>query len=55
MNEKQRESRPAMREQTTLRLPAELKEKLNRKAKENGISLNAMILTILYDARQRQG
>mgnify|MGYP000094944693 FL=1 len=35
------------REQTTLRLPAELMERLRQQAQEMGISVNTLILTIL--------
>lgn len=35
------------REQTTLRLPAELKEKLQQEAVEKGISLNGYILLLI--------
>lgn len=37
------------REQTTIRLPAELKEQIQRKADEEGQSFNAMVLSILFD------
>ena len=39
------------REQTTIRLPAELKRELQREADERGISFNAYIVIIL---QQRQ-
>lgn len=39
------------REQTTIRLPAELKRELQREADEKGISFNAYIVIIL---QQRQ-
>ena len=35
------------REQTTIRLPAELKEKLQLEADKLGISFNAIILSVL--------
>lgn len=41
MNKKQK------REQTTLRLPAELKRQLQQEATENGIGLNAYLLLII--------
>ena len=41
------------REQTTIRLPAELKEKLQREAAEKGISLNAFVLMLLNEAKNR--
>ena len=37
------------REQTTIRLPTELKEKLQREADQKGISFNALILMILSE------
>jgi len=42
------------REQTTIRLPAELKEALQREAAKKGISLNAYIL-LLIDTGRRIG
>ena len=42
------------REQTTIRLPAELKEKLQREADRIGISLNALILRVLNEERNSQ-
>lgn len=35
------------REQTTIRLPAELKEQIQRKADGFGISFNSMVITLL--------
>ena len=35
------------REQTTIRLPAELKEQLMREAERRGISFNAMVIIAL--------
>ena len=35
------------REQTTLRLPVELKEELKRQAQENGIGMNAIMILAL--------
>lgn len=40
------------REQTTLRLPAELKEKLQVEAERMGISLNSYILLLIDRGRQ---
>ncbi len=37
------------REQTTIRLPAELKEALRREADRRGIGLNALVLMILNE------
>ena len=42
------------REQTTIRLPMELKEKLQREADRIGISLNALILRVLNEERNSQ-
>lgn len=42
------------REQTTIRLPTELKEKLQREADRIGISLNALILRVLNEERNSQ-
>lgn len=36
------------REQTTIRLPAELKEKLQREAHERGYTITDLILLILH-------
>lgn len=47
MNKKKTE-----REQTTIRLPAELKEQLQREAQERGISFNEYMLWLIYKARQ---
>ena len=35
------------REQTTIRIPAELKKKLEMEAERRGLSLNALILSLL--------
>lgn len=40
------------REQTTLRLPPELKEKLQTEAERMGISLNSYILMLIDRGRQ---
>lgn len=40
------------REQTTLRLPAELKEKLQEEAARKGISFNSYILLLIDIGRQ---
>lgn len=42
------------REQTTIRLPAELKRYLQWDAERKGMSFNALILTILNEERNRQ-
>ena len=42
------------REQTTLRLPSELAEQLREQAQEMGMSLNAVILSILSEAQNPQ-
>lgn len=36
------------REQTTIRLPVELKEKLQQEAARKGISYNAFVIQVLY-------
>lgn len=41
------------REQTTIRLPAELKEQIQRKADGLGMSFNALILMILSEEQNR--
>ena len=41
-----------MREQTTLRLPPELKEELQREAQENGMSLNDYLLWLIRLGRE---
>lgn len=40
------------REQTTIRLPAALKEQLQREAMERGISFNAWMLILIYKGLQ---
>ena len=42
------------REQTTIRLPVEMKEELQREAVKKGISLNAYIV-LLIDTGRRTG
>lgn len=42
------------REQITIRLPAELKERLQQEAKEIGIAFNAYILMILNEAKKHE-
>ena len=42
------------REQITIRLPAELKERLQQEAKEIGIAFNAYIFMTLNEAKNRQ-
>ncbi len=39
-------------EQTTIRLPAELKKQLRREADERGISFNAYVLILIDKGRQ---
>ncbi len=41
-----------MKEQTTIRLPKELKEKLQREAEETGISFNSYILLLIDKGHQ---
>ncbi len=41
------------REQTTIRLPAELMEKLKQEAEKLGVSFNALILMILSEEQNR--
>ena len=43
-----------MRAQTTLRLPPELKEALEREAQEQGQSFNAYVLMLIDRGRQDQ-
>ena len=40
-----------MREQTTLRLPSELKEELQREAQEKGMSFNDYVLWLIRRGR----
>lgn len=40
------------REQTTIRLPVELKEQLQQEAAKNGMSLNGYILWLIDKGRQ---
>lgn len=42
------------REQTTIRLPAELKEKLQQEAESRGMSFNDFILIVLNEAKNHQ-
>lgn len=42
------------REQTTIRLPADLKEQIQREADRLGIGFNAFILSILSEWLNRQ-
>lgn len=42
------------REQTTIRLPAELKEQIQKEADEMGVSFNAMVLMLIYKGLQHQ-
>ena len=41
------------REQTTIRLPAELMEKLKQEAEKLGMSFNALLLMILNEAQSQ--
>lgn len=43
-----------MREQTTIRLPAELKEQLQREAAERGYSFNAYMLLLIDKGRRTE-
>lgn len=42
------------REQTTIRLPAGLKEKLQQEAQERGVSWNSLVLKILNAEKNHQ-
>lgn len=42
------------REQTTLRFPPELKEKLQREAQERGVSFNEYVLWLIRKARKSE-
>lgn len=42
------------REQTTIRLPSELKEQLQREAERMGMSFNGYLLWLIDKARQDQ-
>lgn len=42
-----------MKEQTTIRLPVELKEKLQREADEMGISFNELLILIINEFMPR--
>ncbi|MCI9439322.1 MAG: hypothetical protein HFH85_19680 [Lachnospiraceae bacterium] len=42
------------REQTTIRLPAGLKERIRQEADRRGIGFNAMVLMILQEERRRR-
>ena len=42
------------REQTTIRLPAELKTRLQREAEEKGISFNAYVLLLIDKGRRTE-
>lgn len=46
-------SRKSDIEQTTIRLPFELKEKLQQEAHRRGISFNALVLMTLNEERTR--
>lgn len=54
LSQEKRNPRPeAGREQTTLRLPAELKAELQREAEQMGISFNELVLMILNGEKNR--
>ena len=42
------------REQTTIRLPSELKEQLQKEADKLGVSFNEMVMIIINDLLDRQ-
>ena len=42
------------REQTTIRLPVELKDKLQQEAADMGISFNSYLITLIYKGYQYQ-
>ena len=42
------------KEQTTIRLPAEMKEQLVREAKEGGMSFNELVMILLHRYRSRR-
>lgn len=46
--------KPPEREQTTIRLPAELKEALQREAEQRGRSLNGYLLSMIESGRKNQ-
>ena len=50
--DKRRRNRVSDREQTTIRLPAGLKEKLQQEAERRGISFNAYVLLLIDKGRQ---
>lgn len=52
--EKEVRSVSEKREQTTLRVPEELLEWLKEEAERRGVSLNAMLLMILNEARKTE-
>ena len=55
MPQEKRNPQPELgREQTTLRLPIELKEALQREAEGKGVSLNAYILMLIDIGRSCQ-
>ena len=43
-----------MREQTTLRLPSELKEELQKEAQESGMSFNDYVLWLIRRGREAE-
>lgn len=42
-----------MKKQVLLKIPKELKEKLQKKSKEKGLSLNSYIITILWKTLEK--
>lgn len=42
-----------MKKQVLLKIPQELKEKLQKKSKEKGLSLNSYITTILWEKLEK--
>jgi len=46
--------KPPYREATTLRMPVELKQELQREADRKGMSFNAYVITLICKAREHQ-
>lgn len=53
-NEQERRSKKMEREQTTIRLPKELKEELQREADSKGVSFNDYLMWLIDKARTSQ-
>ena len=53
-NQRSRRCEVKEREQTTIRLPVELKEQLQQEADKRGFSFNALVLDILSNWVNRQ-